>query len=69
MTWGHLLFAAVTTAYIVVGVRLEERDLVIAHGLDYEDYRQRAPILVPRFGSDGGRAPRSPSGETETQGE
>lgn len=68
MTRGHLLFAAATTAYIVIGVRLEERDLVSAHGHVYEAYRRRVPMFIPRIGSGGGRAPRNPPGETQTPG-
>ena len=55
MTWGHLLFAVMTTAYIVIGVCLEERDLRHALGDPYEKYRQRVGMLVPRIGG-GGRA-------------
>lgn len=47
MTVGHLLFAAVTTAYIAVGALLEERDLVATFGDDYRRYRQRVAMLVP----------------------
>jgi protein-S-isoprenylcysteine O-methyltransferase Ste14 len=47
MTVGHLLFAAVTTAYIVVGILLEERDLVDVFGDDYRHYRERVSMLVP----------------------
>jgi protein-S-isoprenylcysteine O-methyltransferase Ste14 len=53
MTVGRLLFAAVTTGYILIAIRFEERDLVAVHGKDYERYRARTPSLVPRFG--GGR--------------
>ena len=47
MTVGHLLFAAVTTAYILVGILLEERDLVDLFGDEYLRYRERVSMLVP----------------------
>jgi protein-S-isoprenylcysteine O-methyltransferase Ste14 len=47
MTVGRLLFAAVTTAYIFVGIVLEERDLVELFGDEYRRYRQRVLMLVP----------------------
>jgi protein-S-isoprenylcysteine O-methyltransferase Ste14 len=47
MTQGHLLFAAVTTAYILIGVKVEERDLVRHLGDDYIEYRRRTPSIIP----------------------
>ena len=47
MTYGHLLFAAVTTAYILVGIMLEEHDLVETFGDDYRHYRERVSMLIP----------------------
>jgi protein-S-isoprenylcysteine O-methyltransferase Ste14 len=47
MTQGRLLFAAVATAYILVAIRIEERDLVRLLGDTYADYRRRTPALIP----------------------
>jgi methanethiol S-methyltransferase len=46
MTVAHLVFALMTTAYILVAIRLEERDLMAEHP-QYAEYKRRVPMLVP----------------------
>ena len=46
MTVTHLLFAAVTTAYILVAIQLEERDLMAVHP-EYAEYRKQVPMIIP----------------------
>ena len=48
MTYGHLLFAVVTTAYIFIAVKyLEEKDLVEMHGENYKAYQRETPMIIP----------------------
>jgi protein-S-isoprenylcysteine O-methyltransferase Ste14 len=56
MTLAHLVFAIMTTAYILVAIQLEERDLVAEHP-EYADYRRRVPMLLP-FGRRGAKSAR-----------
>jgi protein-S-isoprenylcysteine O-methyltransferase Ste14 len=47
MTLGHLVFAIATTAYILIAIQLEERDMVSIHGETYEEYRREVSMLLP----------------------
>jgi protein-S-isoprenylcysteine O-methyltransferase Ste14 len=61
MTVTHLLFAVATTAYILIAIQLEERDLMAAHP-EYAEYRKRVPMLIPHLGKVTSRAPDRPAG-------
>ncbi|MBY0460238.1 MAG: hypothetical protein K2V38_23225 [Gemmataceae bacterium] len=65
MTVSHLLFAAVTTAYILLAIGWEERDLIAAHP-EYAGYRARVPMLLPRLLR--GRVESPPSGLSGSAG-
>jgi protein-S-isoprenylcysteine O-methyltransferase Ste14 len=49
MTVAHLVFAVAATAYVLIAIRLEERDLVTAFGEPYLAYRRSTPMLIPRL--------------------
>ena len=46
MTLTHLVFAVGATLYILVGIKLEERDLEAAHP-EYSQYKRKVPGLIP----------------------
>jgi len=54
MTVAHLVFAAACTAYILLAIQLEERDLLDAHP-EYRTYREQVPMIIPFLGSRHGR--------------
>jgi protein-S-isoprenylcysteine O-methyltransferase Ste14 len=58
MTVGHLLFAALMTGYILIGVTLEERDLARHLGPQYRVYRDETPMFVPVPGRGGSVVPK-----------
>ena len=47
MTVGHLIFSVATTAYMLIAIQLEERDLAEIHGKTYEEYRKQVPMILP----------------------
>jgi len=47
MTYGHMLFAVVTTIYILVAIQLEERNIAEMQGEEYDAYRKRVSMIVP----------------------
>ena len=49
MTAAHLVFSIATTAYILVAIQFEERDLVKVYGSAYDEYRKQVPMLVPNL--------------------
>jgi protein-S-isoprenylcysteine O-methyltransferase Ste14 len=59
MTVGHLLFAAVLTVYMGLAARVEERDLITYFGRQYEEYRRRVPMFVPRWKRTSARSPEA----------
>jgi methanethiol S-methyltransferase len=64
MTVGHLLFAVATSGYILIGIHLEERDLIALFGDQYRRYREQVSMLIPWPGRKAGSPPMA-AGELE----
>lgn len=61
MSVGHLLFAVATTGYILIGIHLEERDLIALFGEQYRRYRQQVSMLIPLPGRKSPNLSTNPS--------
>ena len=61
MSITRLVFAFATTAYIVIAIQFEERDLSHEHGAAYDQYRQETPMLVPGVARRSANVAASPS--------
>jgi protein-S-isoprenylcysteine O-methyltransferase Ste14 len=49
MTVAHLMFASITTIYILLAIQLEEKDLLDELGNEYQTYRQQVPMIIPKL--------------------
>jgi steroid 5-alpha reductase family enzyme len=61
MSVTRLVFAAVTTTYILIAIQFEERDLSHEHGAAYDQYRRETPMLLPGVGGRSATVAASPS--------
>jgi protein-S-isoprenylcysteine O-methyltransferase Ste14 len=66
MTVAHLVFAVMTTAYILIAIRFEERDLITMHGEHYVRYRRDVPMLIPRVLTTTESGPARIAADSET---
>ena len=49
MSLAHLVFAVLMTAYMLIAIPFEERNLIDHFGDDYRAYKQRTGKLIPKF--------------------